>query len=63
MNRILAEGTGFIYLVARLGVTGVRSDVAGSTRELIERVKTPTPKAVDLAYRMESKRTNNPRRG
>ena len=46
MSRILAEGTGFIYLVARLGVTGARSDVAGSTRELINRVKTTTPKAV-----------------
>lgn len=46
MNRILAEGTGFIYLVARLGVTGARSDIAGSTSELIKRVKTTTPKAV-----------------
>lgn len=46
MKRILAEGTGFIYLVARLGVTGARSDIANSTRELIKRVKTSTPKAV-----------------
>lgn len=46
LKRILAEGKGFLYLVARLGVTGARSDVASSTRELIERVKTTTPKAV-----------------
>ncbi len=46
MKRILAEGRGFIYLVARLGVTGARSDIANSTRELIKRVKTTTPKAV-----------------
>lgn len=46
LKRILAEGKGFIYLVARLGVTGARSDVALSTRKLIERVKTATPKAV-----------------
>ena len=46
MKRILAEGKGFIYLVARLGVTGARSDVASSTRDLIKRVKTTTPKAV-----------------
>lgn len=46
LKRILAEGKGFIYLVARLGVTGARSDVASSTRKLIERVKTTTPKAV-----------------
>lgn len=46
MKRILAQGTGFIYLVARLGVTGARADIAGSTKELITRVKTATPKAV-----------------
>ncbi|MDD5615571.1 MAG: tryptophan synthase subunit alpha [Candidatus Methanoperedens sp.] len=46
LKRILAEAKGFIYLVARLGVTGARSDVASSTRELIQRVKTTTPKAV-----------------
>ena len=46
IKRILAEGKGFIYLVARLGVTGARTDVASSTRELIQRVKTTTPKAV-----------------
>ncbi len=46
MEYITARGTGFIYLVARLGVTGARSDIAGSTRELIKRVKTATPKAV-----------------
>ncbi len=46
LKRILAEGKGFIYLVARLGVTGVRADVAASTRDLINRVKTTTPRAV-----------------
>lgn len=46
IKHILAEGKGFIYLVARLGVTGARTDVAASTRELIRRVKTTTPKAV-----------------
>jgi len=46
MKHILSEGKGFIYLVARLGVTGARADVASSTRELIKRVKTTTPRAV-----------------
>jgi len=46
LKRILADAKGFIYLVARLGVTGARTDVAASTRELIQRVKTTTPKAV-----------------
>ncbi len=46
MERILVQGTGFIYLVARLGVTGARADVAASTKDLINRVTTKTPKAV-----------------
>ncbi len=46
MKHILARGKGFIYLVARLGVTGARADIAASTRELIKRVKTATPRAV-----------------
>ncbi len=46
MKTILAQGTGFIYLVARLGVTGARSDIASATKELINRVRTSTPKTV-----------------
>lgn len=46
MEKILSRGTGFIYLVSRLGVTGARSDIADSTRELIDRVKTRIPRAV-----------------
>jgi len=46
MKRLLAQASGFIYLVSRLGVTGVRDDIASSTKELIKRVKTPLPKAV-----------------
>lgn len=46
MKRILTQGTGFIYLVSRLGVTGARYDVSSSTSELIKRVRTATPKAV-----------------
>lgn len=46
MKRILAQRTGFIYLVSRLGVTGARSAIASSASELIKRVKTTTPKAV-----------------
>lgn len=46
MEQIVSRGTGFIYLVARLGVTGARADIASGTRELIKRVKTGTPRAV-----------------
>jgi tryptophan synthase alpha chain len=46
LNRIISRSSGFIYLVSRLGVTGARDDVASSTNELINRVKTDIPKAV-----------------
>lgn len=43
----IAESSGgFLYLVARAGVTGARADLQESTKALIERVKTPLPKAV-----------------
>jgi tryptophan synthase alpha chain len=38
--------SGFLYLVARTGVTGARSDVLEDTRRLIERAKGDVPKAV-----------------
>ena len=46
IRKILQRGSGFIYLVSRLGVTGARDDVAGSTKELLSRVNTDIPKAV-----------------
>lgn len=46
IERITRDASGFIYLVARLGVTGAREDLKEETRSLIERVKTPIPKAV-----------------
>jgi len=46
LEDILKRGTGFLYLVSRLGVTGARDDVAGSTKEVLDRVKTNKPKAV-----------------
>ncbi len=46
LEDILTRGTGFLYLVSRLGVTGARDDIAGSTKEVLDRVKTDKPKAV-----------------
>ena len=46
INKILEHGSGFMYLVSRVGVTGARSDVAESTNKLLSRVKTDIPKAV-----------------
>lgn len=38
--------SGFLYLVARTGVTGARSDILVDTRQLIERAQGDVPKAV-----------------
>ena len=40
------ETSGFLYLVARTGVTGARSEVLQDTRDLIARVPGKRPKAV-----------------
>ena len=56
MERIADRGSGFIYLVARTGVTGAREDVAESTLSLIEQVRstthTKTPLAVGFGISM-----------
>jgi tryptophan synthase alpha chain len=46
LKMIEEETSGFLYLVARTGVTGARSDIAADTRELIARVPGDKPKAV-----------------
>lgn len=46
IQKILKKGSGFLYLVSRLGVTGARADISASTEELLLRVKTDLPKAV-----------------
>jgi tryptophan synthase alpha chain len=46
IRKILQRGSGFLYLVSRLGVTGAREDVSSSTKELLARVETEIPKAV-----------------
>jgi len=46
LQMIENETSGFLYLVARMGVTGAKSDVLQSTRDLISRVSGDVPKAV-----------------
>jgi len=46
LEMIQKETAGFIYLVARAGVTGARSDILQDTRDLIARVPDGFPKAV-----------------
>jgi tryptophan synthase alpha chain len=38
VRKILERGSGFLYLVSRLGVTGTRENVSSSTNELLSRV-------------------------
>jgi tryptophan synthase alpha chain len=46
MKMILDQTSGFVYLVARAGVTGARNDVLQDTKSLIARVHGGVPKAV-----------------
>ncbi len=46
LNMIAAETSGFLYLVARTGVTGARSEVLQGTRDLIARAPKGMPRAV-----------------
>jgi len=43
---VASQSSGFLYLVARSGVTGAQREVLASTKNLIQRVKTNLPKAV-----------------
>ena len=46
INMILDQTSGFVYLVARTGVTGARCDILEDTKRLIARVPDGMPKAV-----------------
>lgn len=46
VDAIMGRTSGFLYLVARPGVTGARSDVLDETKSLIARIPGDIPKAV-----------------
>jgi len=46
LEMIEQETSGFVYLVARKGVTGAKSDVLQSTRDLVARAASSKPRAV-----------------
>lgn len=50
IRRAAALGTGFLYGISRLGVTGVRDDVSSSARELAERVRQETAMPLALGF-------------
>lgn len=43
-------GSGFLYGISRLGVTGVRDQVASGARELVERIRRETSMPVALGF-------------
>jgi tryptophan synthase alpha chain len=42
MREIARHGRGFVYLISRLGVTGVRDDVAEDLAQTVERLRSAT---------------------
>lgn len=46
LEMLQSQTSGFLYLVARIGVTGARSDIVEDTGRLIGRAKGDVPKAV-----------------
>lgn len=43
-------GSGFLYGISRLGVTGVRDHVAPGAREMVERIRRETPMPIALGF-------------
>ena len=50
IRRAAELGGGFLYGISRLGVTGVRDDVADSARELAARVRVETDRPLALGF-------------
>jgi tryptophan synthase alpha chain len=50
IRRAAAQGTGFLYGISRLGVTGARDDLADSARELSARVRAETAMPLALGF-------------
>lgn len=50
IRRAATTGTGFLYGISRVGVTGAREMVAGSARELAERVRSETDMPLALGF-------------
>jgi tryptophan synthase alpha chain len=50
IRRAAAMGSGFLYGISRLGVTGARAELADSARELAVRVRRETPMPLALGF-------------
>jgi len=54
LKRVAQASTGFLYLIARAGVTGERSQMSQSTRPLIERVRKMTRLPLAVGFGLSS---------
>ena len=54
LERVARISTGFLYLIARAGVTGERSQLSDSTRPLIERVRKTTSLPLAVGFGLSS---------
>jgi tryptophan synthase alpha chain len=47
-------GSGFLYAISRLGVTGARDDVAASAREVVERIRAASDMPIAVGFGISS---------
>jgi len=50
IKKIVSKTTGFVYVVSRLGVTGARAALEGSTLKLIKRIREHTKKPLCVGF-------------
>ena len=50
LRKAAALGSGFLYAISRLGVTGVRSEVAGGAEEMVRRIRRVSDLPVALGF-------------
>jgi tryptophan synthase alpha chain len=50
MSEIAANGSGFVYLISRLGVTGMRDDIAAELPATVQRLREATALPVCLGF-------------
>ena len=50
LRKAAALGSGFLYAISRLGVTGARDRLADGAREMVERIRRVSPLPVALGF-------------
>ena len=50
LRRAVALGSGFLYAISRLGVTGARDTIADGAEEMVRRIRTVSPLPIALGF-------------